>query len=53
MRIPEFTCLCPRPGSRISRRWNSNMCPIKLCVELKSLKLYVWSFAIVAPSTKQ
>ena len=41
---PEFTCLCPRTGqpdfATIRIRYN----PDELCVELKSLKLYFWSF---------
>lgn len=44
MRIPEFTCLCPRTGQPDFATLNLAYVPDRLCVELKSLKLYVWSF---------
>jgi 7-cyano-7-deazaguanine reductase len=44
MRIPEFTCLCPRTGQPDFATLELEYVPDKLCVELKSLKLYVWSF---------
>jgi 7-cyano-7-deazaguanine reductase len=44
MRIPEFTCLCPRTGQPDFATLHLEYIPDRLCVELKSLKLYVWSF---------
>ena len=44
MRIPEFTCLCPKTGQPDFAVLNLEYVPAKTCVELKSLKLYVWSF---------
>jgi 7-cyano-7-deazaguanine reductase len=44
MRIPEFTCLCPRTGQPDFATLEIEYVPDLLCVELKSLKLYVWSF---------
>ena len=44
MRIPEFTCLCPRTGQPDFATLEIEYVPDKSCVELKSLKLYVWSF---------
>ena len=44
MRIPEFTCLCPKTGQPDFAVLNLDYVPGKTCVELKSLKLYVWSF---------
>ncbi|MFM2289067.1 MAG: NADPH-dependent 7-cyano-7-deazaguanine reductase QueF [Pseudomonadota bacterium] len=44
MRIPEFTCLCPRTGQPDFATLELEYVPDLLCVELKSLKLYVWSF---------
>ncbi|MEP6484457.1 MAG: preQ(1) synthase [Rudaea sp.] len=44
MRIPEFTCLCPKTGQPDFAILNLDYVPAKTCVELKSLKLYVWSF---------
>ena len=44
MRIPEFTCLCPKTGQPDFAILNLDYVPGKTCVELKSLKLYVWSF---------
>jgi 7-cyano-7-deazaguanine reductase len=44
MQIPEFTCLCPRTGQPDFATLELEYVPDKLCVELKSLKLYVWSF---------
>jgi 7-cyano-7-deazaguanine reductase len=44
MRIPEFTCLCPRTGQPDFATLDIEYVPDRLCVELKSLKLYVWSF---------
>lgn len=41
---PEFTCLCPITGQPDFATLKINYVPDKLCVELKSLKLYIWSF---------
>ena len=44
MEIPEFTCLCPKTGQPDFATLLLDYVPDKKCVELKSLKLYVWSF---------
>lgn len=44
MEIPEFTCLCPKTGQPDFATLLLDYVPDRLCVELKSLKLYVWSF---------
>ena len=44
IRIPEFTCLCPKTGQPDFATLLLEYVPDKLCVELKSLKLYVWAF---------
>lgn len=44
IRIPEFTCLCPKTGQPDFAEILIEYVPDRLCVELKSLKLYVWSF---------
>ena len=44
MDIPEFTCLCPLTGQPDFAEFTINYVPDKLCVELKSLKLYMASF---------
>jgi 7-cyano-7-deazaguanine reductase len=44
MRIPEFTCLCPKTGQPDFATLRLEYVPDATCVELKSLKLYVWSF---------
>jgi len=41
---PEFTCLCPRTGQPDFATVRIRYTPDRLCVELKSLKLYLWSF---------
>ncbi len=41
---PEFTCLCPRTGQPDFATIRIRYVPDELCVELKSLKLYLWSF---------
>ncbi|HUQ00909.1 MAG TPA: preQ(1) synthase [Kofleriaceae bacterium] len=41
---PEFTCLCPITGQPDFATILIEYVPDKLCVELKSLKLYLWSF---------
>jgi 7-cyano-7-deazaguanine reductase len=44
MRIPEFTCLCPKTGQPDFATLFLDYVPDRKCVELKSLKLYIWSF---------
>ena len=44
IRIPEFTCLCPKTGQPDFATLHLDYVPDRQCVELKSLKLYVWSF---------
>ena len=44
MSIPEFTCLCPRTGQPDFATLELEYVPDASCVELKSLKLYIWSF---------
>ena len=44
LEIPEFTCLCPRTGQPDFATLALEYVPDRLCVELKSLKLYIWSF---------
>jgi 7-cyano-7-deazaguanine reductase len=41
---PEFTCLCPRTGQPDFATIRIQYVPNVLCVELKSLKLYLWSY---------
>ena len=41
---PEFTCLCPKTGQPDFATIRITYTPTELCVELKSLKLYLWSF---------
>ncbi len=42
--IPEFTCLCPKTGQPDFATIILDYVPNEQCVELKSLKLYIWSF---------
>lgn len=42
--IPEFTCLCPKTGQPDFATLLIDYVPDQFCVELKSLKLYVWSY---------
>jgi 7-cyano-7-deazaguanine reductase len=44
MTIPEFSCLCPKTGQPDFATLKLEYVPNERCVELKSLKLYVWSF---------
>ena len=44
MEIPEFTCLCPKTGQPDFGALTVEFIPEKTCIELKSLKLYIWSF---------
>lgn len=41
---PEFTCLCPKTGQPDFAEIKLDYVPDELCIELKSLKLYYWSF---------
>lgn len=41
---PEFTCLCPRTGQPDFANIGIRYVPDKTCFELKSLKLYLWSY---------
>jgi len=41
---PEFTCLCPKTGQPDFATLQFDYVPDRLCVELKSLKLYLWSY---------
>ena len=41
---PEFTCLCPLTGQPDFATIRIRYVPARRCVELKSLKLYLWSF---------
>ena len=42
--VPEFTCLCPLTGQPDFAHFTIEIVPDRLCVELKSLKMYFWSF---------
>jgi 7-cyano-7-deazaguanine reductase len=42
--IPEFTCLCPKTGQPDFAEMTLEYVPDKRCVELKALKMYIWSF---------
>ena len=44
IKIPEFTCLCPKSGQPDFATLYINYVPNKFCIELKSLKLYITSF---------
>ena len=44
MQIPEFTCLCPKTGQPDFATLVLDYIPDKKCIELKSLKLYIWSY---------
>ena len=44
IRIPEFTCLCPKTGQPDFAELALEYIAAERCVELKSLKLYIWSF---------
>jgi len=44
IRLPEFTCLCPKTGQPDFAILNLEYVPDRRCVELKSLKTYIWSF---------
>jgi len=42
--LPEFTCLCPKTGQPDFAKLFLEYIPNEKCVELKSLKMYIWSF---------
>ena len=42
--VPEFTCLCPKTGQPDFAELEIEYVPDRLCVELKALKLYIWSY---------
>ena len=42
--VPEFTCLCPKTGQPDFAEFNIEYVPNEKCVELKALKMYMWSF---------
>ncbi len=42
--MPEFTCLCPKTGQPDFATLHLEYVPDKTCIELKSLKMYIWSF---------
>ena len=44
MECPEFTCLCPKTGQPDFAVVRIRYVPARLCVELKSLKLYLWGY---------
>ncbi len=44
IRVPEFTCLCPKTGQPDFAVLHLDYVPDRHCIELKSLKTYIWSF---------
>ena len=42
--VPEFTCLCPLTGQPDFAQFKISYVPDQKCVELKSLKLYMWAY---------
>ncbi|MBK1693429.1 NADPH-dependent 7-cyano-7-deazaguanine reductase QueF [Chromatium weissei] len=44
MRIPEFTCLCPKTGQPDFAELRLEYVPDRSCIELKALKNYIWSY---------
>ncbi len=44
LECPEFTCLCPRTGQPDFATLHIHYVPDRICIELKSLKLYLWSY---------
>ena len=44
IRMPEFTCLCPKTGQPDFAELFLDYIPDEKCVELKALKMYIWSF---------
>jgi len=52
LEIPEFTCVCPRTGQPDFATIRIDYVPDQVIIELKSIKLYMWSYATSARSTK-
>ncbi len=44
IRIPEFTCLCPKTGQPDFATLRLDYVPDQKCLELKALKMYIWSY---------
>ncbi len=44
IRIPEFTCLCPKTAQPDFATLYLDYIPDKKCIELKALKIYIWSY---------
>jgi len=44
IRLPEFTCLCPKTGQPDFATLHLEYVPEGSCIELKALKLYIWAF---------
>lgn len=44
IRVPEFTCLCPKTGQPDFAELTLEYVPDRLCVELRSIKTYIWSY---------
>ncbi|HET7395306.1 MAG TPA: preQ(1) synthase [Gammaproteobacteria bacterium] len=44
IQIPEFTCLCPKTGQPDFAELQLEYVPDLLCIELKALKIYIWSY---------
>ena len=42
--VPEFTCLCPKTGQPDFASFTIDYVPDQRCIELKALKLYMWSY---------
>ena len=42
--VPEFTCVCPLTGQPDFAQFNIEYVPDEKCIELKALKLYMWSY---------
>jgi len=42
--MPEFTCLCPKTGQPDFATLNLEYVPDRSCIELKSMKMYIWSY---------
>ena len=42
--VPEFTCLCPKTGQPDFATLELEYVPNQSCIELKALKMYVWSY---------
>ncbi len=44
IRVPEFTCLCPKTGQPDFAEMTIEYVANQLCLELKALKIYIWSY---------